>query len=45
MKQQKRKRRNMWRRYEAEKKALAARGLTPAAYEKELQELTKKLKL
>lgn len=37
--------RNRWRRYEAEKKALAARGLTPAAYEKELQELTKKLKL
>ena len=39
------KRRNRWRRYEAEKKALAARGLTPAAYEKGLQELTKKLKL
>lgn len=42
---QKPKRRNRWRRYEAEKKALAARGLTPAAYEKGLQELTKKLKL
>ena len=39
------KRRNRWRRYEAEKKALAARGLTPAAYGKALQELTKKLKL
>ena len=42
---QKPKRRNRWRRYEAKKKALAARGLTPAAYEKALQELTKKLKL
>lgn len=38
-------RRNRWRQYEAEKKALAARGLTPAAYEKALWELTKKLKL
>lgn len=38
-------RRNKWRRYEAEKKALAARGLTPAAYEKALRELTQKLKL
>lgn len=37
--------RNRWRRYEAEKKALAARGLTPAAYEKALQELVKKLRL
>lgn len=45
MKRQKRKRRNMWRQYEAEKKALAARGMTPAAYEKALRELTKKLKL
>lgn len=45
MKRQKRKRRNMWRQYEAEKKALAARGMTPVAYEKALQELTKKLKL
>lgn len=36
---------NRRRRYEAEKKALAARGLTPAAYEKALRELTKKLKL
>jgi hypothetical protein len=42
---QKPKRRNRWRRYEAKKKALAARGLTPAAYRKALQELTKKLKL
>ena len=38
-------RRDRWRRYEAEKKALAARGLTPAAYEKALRELTQKLKL
>lgn len=38
-------RRNRWRRYEAEKKALAAWGLAPAAYEKALRELTKKLKL
>lgn len=45
MKRQKRKRRNRWRQYEAEKKALATRGLTPAAYEKALQALTKKLKL
>lgn len=45
MKRKKWKRRNRWRRYEAEKKALAARGLAPAAYEKALRELTKKLKL
>ena len=45
MKRQKRKRRNMWRQYEAEKKALAARGMTPAAYEKALRELTQKRKL
>ena len=38
-------RRNRWRQYEAEKKALAARGLTPAAYEKALREMTQKLKL
>lgn len=37
-------RRNKWRRYEAEKKALATRGLNPAAYEKALQELTQKAK-
>lgn len=42
---QKPKRRNRWRRHEAKKKALAARGITPAAYKKALQELTKKLKL
>lgn len=42
---QKPKRRNRWRRYEAKKKALAARGLTPAAYEKALRELTQKRKL
>ena len=39
------KHRNRWRRYEAEKKALAARGMTPAAYEKALRDLAKKLKL
>lgn len=45
MKQQKRKRRNRWRQYEAEKKTLAAGVIPRAAYEKALQELTKKLKL
>ena len=39
------KRRNRWRRYEAEKKVLAARGLSPAAHEKALRELAKKLRL
>lgn len=39
------KRRDRWKRYETEKKALAARGLTPAAYEKALQEIIRKLKL
>lgn len=38
-------RRNRWRWYEAEKKALAARGLTPAAYEMALRELIRKLRL
>lgn len=45
MKRQKRKRRNRWRQYEVEKKALVARGMTPAAYERALRELAKKLKL
>ncbi len=36
---------NRWKRYEVEKKALAARNLTPAAYEKALRELSKRLKL
>ena len=36
---------NRWKGYEKEKKALAARGLTLAAYEKTLRELTQKLKL
>lgn len=45
MKRRKRKRRNRWRRYEAEKKALAARGLSPAAHEKALREIAKKLRL
>ena len=39
------KKRNAWRRYEAQKKALAARGLSPAAYEKAARELSKKLRL
>lgn len=39
------KRRNRWRRYEAEKKALATRGLPPAAYEKALQKLAQKQRL
>lgn len=39
------KRKSKWKRYEAEKKALAARGLTPAAYEKAIQALAKKYKL
>ena len=39
------KRRKSWRRYEAEKKAQAARGLSPAAHEKALRELAKKLRL
>lgn len=42
---QKPKHRNRWRRYEAEKKAQAARGLSPAAHEKALRELAKKLRL
>lgn len=45
MRRKAKQRRNRWKRYEAEKKALAARGLPPAAYEKALRELTKKLKL
>lgn len=39
------KRKGKWKKYEAEKKALAARGLTPAAYEKAVRDLTKKYKL
>lgn len=45
MKKKTKHRRNRWRQYETEKKALAARRLTPAAYEKALRELTQKLKL
>lgn len=37
--------RNKWKKYEAEKKALAARGLPPAAYEKAVKELVQKRKL
>lgn len=36
---------NRWRQYEAKKKALAARELTPAAYEKALREIAKKQEL
>lgn len=36
------KRKGKWRKYETEKKALADRGLTPAAYEKAIKELSKK---
>ena len=39
------KRKSKWKRYEAEKKALAARGLTPAAYEKAVRELAEKRKV
>lgn len=39
------KRRSQWKKYEAEKKALAARGLPPAAYEKAIQALAKKYRL
>lgn len=39
------KHRNRWRRYEAEKKPWLSGDSPPAAYEKSLQELTKKLKL
>lgn len=39
------KRKSRWKRYEAEKKVLAARGLTPAAYEKAVKELAKKHRL
>lgn len=45
MRRKTKQRRNRWRRYEAEKKALAAWGMTPAAYEKALRELAKRLKL
>lgn len=37
--------RNKWKRYEWEKQALARRGLSPAAYEKAVKELSKKLRL
>lgn len=39
------KRRDTWRRYEAEKKAIAARGLSSAEYEKAVRQLTRKRKL
>ena len=45
MRRKAKQRRNRWRRYEAEKKALAAQRLPPAAYEKALRELIKKLRL
>lgn len=39
------KRKSRWKRYEAEKKVLAARGLAPAAYEKAVKALATKYKL
>lgn len=39
------KRENRWKRYEEEKKVLAAQGLSPAAYEKALRELIKRFRL
>lgn len=39
------KRRNVWRRYEAEKKAIVARGLPPADYEKAIRQLARRRKL
>ena len=39
------KRRDTWLRYEAEKKAIAARGLSNAEYEKAVRQLTRKRKL
>lgn len=39
------KRRDTWRRYEAEKKAIAARGLSNAEYEKAVQQLAKRGRL
>lgn len=39
------KRRDAWQRYEAEKKAIAARGLSNAEYEKAVRQLTRKRKL
>lgn len=39
------KRRDTWRQYEAEKKAIAARGLSNAEYEKAVRQLTRKRKL
>lgn len=39
------KRKSKWKRYEAAKKALAARGLTPAAYEKAVKGLARKYRL
>lgn len=45
MKERKPKRWNRWRRYEAEKKAIAARGLSPADYEKAIRQLARRRKL
>lgn len=45
MKRRKPKRRTRWRQYEAEKKAIAARGLSAAEYEKAIQQLARKYKL
>lgn len=39
------KRRSAWRRYEAEKKALVARGLSNAEYERAIRQLARRRKL
>lgn len=39
------KRRNAWRQYEAGKKAIAARGLSNAEYEKAVRQLAKRCRL
>ena len=45
MKRQKRKCRNGWRQYESGKKAIAARGLSTADYEKAIRQLARRWKL
>ena len=45
MKERKPKRRNAWRRYEAGKKAIAARGLSNAEYERAIRQLAQRRKL
>ena len=45
MKRRMRNRWTRWRQYEAEKKAIAARGLSAEEYEKAIQQLARKYKL